>query len=43
MSVAFAVLLVVLTGGLVTAVAVSAGAVLVYYAVANAASLTAHR
>jgi len=34
-----AVLLVVLTGGLVTAVAVSAGAVLVYYAVANAASL----
>ena len=35
-----AVLLVVLTGGLVTAVAVSAGAVLVYYAVANAASLT---
>ena len=38
-AVTFAVLLVVLTGGLVTAVAVSAGAVLVYYAVANAASL----
>jgi APA family basic amino acid/polyamine antiporter len=38
--VGFAVLLVVLTGGLVTAVAVSAGAVLIYYAVANAASLT---
>ena len=39
LAVAVAVLLVVLTGGLVTAVAVSAGAVLVYYAVANAASL----
>ncbi len=38
--VSFAVLLVVLTGGLVTAVAVSAGAVLIYYSVANAASLT---
>jgi basic amino acid/polyamine antiporter, APA family len=38
-AVGVAVLLVVLTGGLVTAVAVSAGAVLVYYAVANAASL----
>jgi APA family basic amino acid/polyamine antiporter len=34
-----AVLLVVLAGGLVAAVAVSAGAVLVYYAVANAAAL----
>ena len=39
LAVPVAVLLVVLTGGLVTAVAVSAGAVLVYYAVANAASL----
>jgi APA family basic amino acid/polyamine antiporter len=40
LAVAVAVLLVVLTGGLVAAVAVSAGAVLIYYAVANAASLT---
>jgi APA family basic amino acid/polyamine antiporter len=39
LAVAVAVLLVVLAGRLVTAVAVSAGAVLVYYAVANAASL----
>ena len=39
LSVAVVVLLMVLTGGLVTAVALSAGAVLVYYAVANAASL----
>lgn len=39
LAVAVAVLLVVLTGGLLAAVAVSAGAVLVYYAVANAASL----
>jgi APA family basic amino acid/polyamine antiporter len=37
--IAVAVLLVVLTGGLVGAVAVSAGTVLVYYAVANAAAL----
>ena len=37
--VAVAVLLAVLTGGVVGAVAVSAGAVLVYYAVANAAAL----
>jgi len=37
--IAVAVLLVVLTGRLVGAVAVSAGAVLVYYAVANAAAL----
>jgi basic amino acid/polyamine antiporter, APA family len=39
LAVAITVLLVVLTGGLVGAVAVSAGAVLIYYAVANAASL----
>lgn len=39
LAVAAAVLLVVLTGGLGAAVAVSAGAVLVYYAVANTASL----
>ena len=38
-AVTVAVLLLVLTGGLRTAVAVSAGAVLVYYSVANAASL----
>jgi basic amino acid/polyamine antiporter, APA family len=37
--IAVAVLVVVMTGGLVGAVAVSAGAVLVYYAVANAAAL----
>ena len=40
LAVTVAVLLVVLAGGLVGAVAVSAGAVLVYYAVANAAALT---
>ncbi len=38
-AVSLVVLLVVLTGDVVTAVAVSAGAVLVYYAIANAASL----
>jgi APA family basic amino acid/polyamine antiporter len=37
--IAVAVLLVVLTGGVVDAVAVSAGAVLIYYAIANAAAL----
>jgi APA family basic amino acid/polyamine antiporter len=37
--IAFAVLVVVLTGGVVGAVVVSAGTVLVYYAVANAAAL----